>query len=231
MDLVVDVVARDVLGGSDSGVLLILTVACPGDVVGESLLGGRLSSSTPLSAGLLLPGGLGLPVVSLFLFAVLPRTVNTLANLVCGRLMPARIKLTSTDVGDLLCHFIRLLPPMGVVVLATVAFWIGCGLLALRVEIPMVDVIGVGRCNSTSSRVPVMKKMTSMGHRRIFCRIVGMHRGAYAPVSNWLFTFAVSCWCLNGYFELHLNQKFLYRLGYAFLIVGTAGMIVGSLVF
>ncbi len=99
MDLVVDVVARDVLGGLDSGVLLILTVACPGDVVGESLLGGRLSSSTPLSAGLLPPGGLGLPVLSLFLFAVLPRTVNTLANL-CGRLMSARIELMSTDVGD-----------------------------------------------------------------------------------------------------------------------------------
>jgi hypothetical protein len=122
MDLVVDVVARDVLGGSDSGVLLILTVACPGDVVGESLLGGRLSSSTPSSAGLLPSGGLGLPVISSFLFAVLPRTVNTLANLVCGRLMSARIELTSTDVGDLLCHFVRLLPPTGVVVLATGRF-------------------------------------------------------------------------------------------------------------
>jgi hypothetical protein len=122
MDLVVNVVAQDVLGGSDSGVLLILTVACPGDVVVESLLGGRLSSSTPLSTGLLPPGGLGLPVVLSFLFAVLPRTVNTLANLVCGRLMSARIELTSTDVEDLLCHFVWLLPPMGVVVLATVAF-------------------------------------------------------------------------------------------------------------
>ena len=120
--MVVNVVAQDVLGGSDSGVLLILTVACPGDVVGEFLLGGRLLSSTPSSAGLLLPGGLGLLVVSLFLFAVLPRTVNTLANLVCGRLMSARIELTSTDVEDLLCHFVWLLPPMGVVVLATVAF-------------------------------------------------------------------------------------------------------------
>jgi hypothetical protein len=164
MDLVVNVVARYVLGGSDSGVSLILTVACPGDVVGESLLGGRSSSSTPSSTGLLPPGGLGLLVVLSFLFAVLPRTVNTLANLVCGRLMSARIELTSTDVGDLLCHFVRLLTPTGVVVLATVAFWIGCGLLALGVEIPMVDVIGIGWCNSSSSRVPAMKKMMSMGH-------------------------------------------------------------------
>ncbi len=210
MDLVVDVVAQYVLGGSDSGVLLILTVACPGDVVGEFLLGGRLLSSTPSSAGLLLPGGLGLLVVSLFLFAVLPRTVNTLANLVCGRLMSARIELTSTDVGDLLCCFVRLLTPAGVVVLATVAFWIGCGLLALWVEIPMVDVIGVGRCNSSSSMVPGMKKMTLMGHRRVFCRILGLHRGAYAPVFDWLFLFAVSCWCLNVYFKLHLNPKFFY---------------------
>ncbi len=69
----------------------------------------------------------------------------------------------STDVGDLLCRLVRLLTPTGVVVLATVAFWIGCGLLALRVEIPMVDVIGVGWCNSSSSRVLGMKKMTSMG--------------------------------------------------------------------
>jgi hypothetical protein len=89
MDLVVNVVARYVFGGSDSGVLLILTVACPGDVVGESLLGGRSLSSTLSSAGLLPPGELGLPVVLSFLFAVLPRTVNTLANLVCGRLMSA----------------------------------------------------------------------------------------------------------------------------------------------
>ncbi len=57
MDLVVDVVAWDVLWGSDSGVSLILTVACPGDVIGESLLGGRSSSSPPSSAGLLPPGG------------------------------------------------------------------------------------------------------------------------------------------------------------------------------
>jgi hypothetical protein len=105
-----------------------------------------------------------LPVVSSFLFAVLPRTVNTLENLVCGRLMSARIELTSKVIGDLLCRFIRLLTPTGVVVLATVAFWIGCGLLVLWVEIPMVDVIGIGRCNSSSSRVPGMKKMTSMGH-------------------------------------------------------------------
>jgi hypothetical protein len=46
-----------------------------------------------------------------------------------------------------------------------------------------------------------------------------------------LFLFAVSCWCLNGYFKLHLNQKFLYRLGYAFLAVGAAGMIIGGLKF
>jgi hypothetical protein len=78
--------------------------------------------------------------------------------------MSARIELTSTDIGDLLCCFVWLLPPTGVVVLATVAFWIGCGLLVLRVEIPMVNVIGVGRCNSSSSRVPAMKKMTSMGN-------------------------------------------------------------------
>jgi hypothetical protein len=231
MDLVVDVMAWYVLGGSDSGVLLILTVACPGDVVGESLLGGRLLSSTPSSAGLLPPGELGLLVVLLFLFAVLPRTVNTLANLFCGRLMSARLELTSTHIGDLLCCFVRLLTPMGVVVLAAVAFWIGCGLLALRVEIPMVDVIGIGRCNSSSSRVSGMKKMMTMGRQCVFCRIVGLHRGAYAPVSDWLFLFAVSCWCLNGYFKLCLNQKFLYWLGYEFLVVGAAGMIVSGLIF
>jgi hypothetical protein len=77
--------------------------------------------------------------------------------------MSARIELTSTDVGDLLCCFVRLLTPMGVVVLGTVAFWIGCGLLALRVEIPMVDVIGIGQCSSSSSRVPGLKKMTLIG--------------------------------------------------------------------
>jgi hypothetical protein len=36
----------------------------------------------------------------LFLYAVLPRTVNTLANLVCGRLISARIESASTDVGN-----------------------------------------------------------------------------------------------------------------------------------
>jgi hypothetical protein len=140
--------------------------------------------------------------------------------------------LTSTDVGDLLCRFVRLLTPTGVVVLATMAFWIGCGLLVLRVEIPMVDVIGIGWCNSSSSRVLGMKKMTSMGRQRVFCCIVGQCRGTYVPVSNWLFLFAVSCWCLNVHFELRLNQKFfLYWLGYAFLVVGAVGMIVGALIF
>ncbi len=52
------------------------------------------------------------------------------------------------------------------------------------------------------------------------------------PVSDWLFLFAVSCWCFNVYFKLHLNQKKnLYRLGYAFLVVGAVGMIVGGLIF
>jgi hypothetical protein len=96
----------------------------------------------------------------------------------------------------------------------------------------MVDVIGIGRCNSSSSRVLGMKKMTSMGRRRVFCRILGLCRGTYAPVSNWLFLFAVSCWCLNVYFKLRLNQMFiLYQLSYAFLVVGTVGMIVGGLIF
>ncbi len=122
IDLVVVVVVGLFVGGSDSGVLLILTVTCPGDVVGESWLEDKSSPSSSSSAGLVPSGGVGLPSVSSFLFAALPRTVNTLANLVCRRLISARIKLMSTDVGDLLWRFARLIPPLGVVVLAAVAF-------------------------------------------------------------------------------------------------------------
>ncbi len=79
--------------------------------------------------------------VSTFVSVVWPRAVKTMSNLVCGRLISARIELTSTDVGDLLRRSDRHFPPLGVVVLVVVAFWIGCGLLALRVVIPMVAVL------------------------------------------------------------------------------------------
>ena len=111
IDLVVIVIVGLFVGGSDSGVLLILTVTCPGDVVGESWLEDKLSLSSSSSAGLVPSGGVGLPSVLLFLFAALPRTINTLSNLVCGRLISARIELTSTNVGDLLWRFARLFPP------------------------------------------------------------------------------------------------------------------------
>ncbi len=60
--------------------------------------------------------------VLLFLYAAWPRTVKTLLNLVCGRLISARIKLTSTDVGELLSHSECRFPTLGVAVLAVVAF-------------------------------------------------------------------------------------------------------------
>ena len=78
--------------------------------------------------------------------------------------MSARIVLTLTDLGDLLswCSNLRF-PPLGVSVLAVMAFWIGCGLLALQAAMPMVDFLPDVGCNrSRSSSVPKIQRMASM---------------------------------------------------------------------
>ncbi len=65
-------------------------------------------------------------------------------NLVCGRLISARIVLTLTDLGDLLSwHSALRFPPLGVGVLAVVAFWVGCCPAEVRVFIPMVELTDV----------------------------------------------------------------------------------------
>ncbi len=62
----------------------------------------RLASSASSSAGLLSAGGAELSSILSFLSTSGPRTIKMVSNRVCGRLISARIVLTSTDLGDLL---------------------------------------------------------------------------------------------------------------------------------
>ncbi len=137
----------------------------------------RLALSASSSAGLLSAGGASLSSVLLFFSASGPRTIKMVSIQICGRLILARIVLTLTDLEDLLSWHSNLCFPLNVGVLVVVTFWTGCCLLALQVAMPMVEFPGVS-CVSSSSSVPRMKKMTSMGWQCSICRIIGLHRGA-----------------------------------------------------